>query len=726
MLFHLEEAGLRYIPQKNGFREVESTGPPRPRCAKMGLKRPKSQPSTTAVHVHTSQATAPQTVVVSQPASAVGVVTMNNATEAHTERVCLPEQQQTVPISNSIQGSVSLDAQAILMPAKDETHQIIRSESQNNMMYQLESGVNGACGNENKTAGSSSEAEITTVSAQKSLDGSIDTADSNLKRETFAMDTEAELSSEKVIESKSSQSADTTVVPTATAITEEQSVQSTVKTTEEPSSSPQGQEMGNITDQQEQTVSNKPDSPKPSSEQQLDNNELLTHADSISSAAETSQYTEVAKSGPPLGNDSGTAKSSNDSNTAKAEADINTDSNTATESSNISSSKSEEIRKSSENPEEKTSDTNVEESSGESSISGIKEVIKQQQQQQHSLVPYENEDSSSSNEATTAQNGAQASTVESTSSSKEFSEADEKSEVKAQKQDEAIGSDIVTEDQPGENNQSDETKADVDKGAINSEGKNSEEETLPEESNVNKNSENLEAPKDETVQNVTAHEEESYDSNDRTQDSETIAGDAIKQRQQVERTESQSSMEGSEVKIAIDAECANGQVTAETKLASSEQLTGDNSTQPAIFRTENQMSENKPQVNAEMVENTNSRPAESGLLLTTGVLKGQGNASDTTGERTSSTSHVQTLTREVDTEVTPVVNDHQSEQVSLALLVFFSEFFFNFSKTSIDSIFHPLTEEYKNDVLRLITVTWCFFGNAALLGVVGGFVIVYD
>ncbi len=31
LLFHLEEAGLRYVPQKNGFREVESTGPPGPR-----------------------------------------------------------------------------------------------------------------------------------------------------------------------------------------------------------------------------------------------------------------------------------------------------------------------------------------------------------------------------------------------------------------------------------------------------------------------------------------------------------------------------------------------------------------------------------------------------------------------------------------------------------------------------------------------------------------------
>ena len=734
LLFHLEEAGLRYIPQKNGFREVESTGPPRPRCAKMGLKRPKSQPSTTGpatpVHVHTSQATTPQTVVLSQSAPAGGVVTMNNATEAHTERVCVPEQQQSVPVSNSIQGSVPLDAQAILMPHKDENHQTM-SESQNHMMYQLESSVDGTCGNENKTALSSSETEMTTVSAQKSLDGSIDTADSSVKREKVAMDTEAQLSSEKVTESKNSQSADTTVVPTATAITEEhaiteeESVQVTVKTTEESGSSQQGQEMGNITDQkddldtsEEKTASNKPVSPKPSIEQQRDNSELLTDADSTSSAAETSQNTEVAKSGPPLGSDSGTAESSNYSNTAKAETDINTDSNTSRESSNILSSKSEEMSESSEKPEEKTLDAKVEESSGESSISGISETIKQQQQQQPSLVPYENEDSSSSNEATNAQNGARASTVETTSSNKEFSEADEQSEIQAQKQDEGTSSDIVTEDQPGENNQSDETKADVDKGAINSEGKDisgkdTEIETLPEESNMSKNSEgveNVEAPKDETIQNVTAHEEESYDSNDRTQGSETIAGDAIKQQQQVETTESQSK-EGSEVKIAIDAECANGQVTAETKLASSEQLTGDNSTQPAIFSTENQMSEeNKPQVNAEMVDNNKSQAAESRLLLTTGALAGQGNTSDTTGETTPSPSQVQTLTSEVDTEVTPVVNNHQSEQVSLALLVFFSELLFNFSTTSpIDNVFHPLKSGINNYVLRLITVTWCFF-----------------
>ena len=162
--------------------------------------------------------------------------------------------------------------------------------------------------------------------------------------------------------------------------------------------------------------------------------------------------------------------------------------------------------------------------------------------------------------------------------------------------------------------------------------------------------------------------------------SETIAGDAIIQQQQVETTESQSDMEGSEAKIASDAECANGQVTAETKLASSEQLTGDNSTQPAIFSTENQMSEeNKPQVNAEMVENTKSRAAESRLSLTTGALAGQENTSDTTGETRPSPSQVQTLTPEVDTEVIPVVNNHQSEQVSLALLVFFSELLFNFS-----------------------------------------------
>ena len=684
MLFHLEEAGLRYIPQKNGFREVESTGPPRPRCAKMGLKRPKSQPNTTGpttgVHVNALQATAPQTVVVSQPAPAGGAVTINNATETQTVRVCVPEQQQTVPLSNSVQGSVPMDAQAILMPPKDETHQTI-SESQNHIMYQSESSIDGTRGNENKTALNSSEAEMTVVSAQKSSDGSIDTADSNLKREEVAMDTETQLSSKTVTESKSYRSADTPVVPTATAITEEhaitedQSVQSTVITTKEPVTSPQGQEMRHMSDQNdglatsgEQIASIKPVSPKPSTEQQNNNSELLIDADSSSSAAETSQYTEVAKSGPPLESDSGT---SNDSNTAKAKADINginPSSNTAREGSNIISLKSEEMGVSSEKPEEKALDAKVEESSGEPLISGISETSKEQQQQQPSLVPYENEDSSSSNEAPTAQNEAQASTAESTSSSKNFNEADEQSEVQRQKQDEGTSSDIVAEEKSGENSQSDETKADVDKGAINSEGKDisredAEKETLPEETNASKNSEStekVETPGDETVENVKSHEEESHDSNGKTQGGVTIAGDAIKQQQQGETKKSQSKIEESEVKTAIDVEGANGQAAAETKVASPEQIPGDNSTPPAILSTENQV----PEVKAEIVESTKSQAAESRLSSTTGALAEQGKTSDNTGETAPAPSQVQKLTGEIDTEVTPVVNHHLPEQVS--------------------------------------------------------------
>ena len=675
MLFHLEEAGLRYIPQKNGFREVESTGPPRPRCAKMGLKRPKSQPSTTgpttAVHVNASQATAPQTVVVSQQAPAGGAVTINNAIDTHPVHVCVPEQQQTVPVSNSVQGSVPMDAQAVLMPPKDEAHQAI-SESQNHTTYQSESSIDGTCGNENKTV---PEAEMTIASAKKSSDGSIDTADSHLEREEVAMDTETQLSSKTVTEIKSYRSADTPVVPTGTAITgehaiaEDQSVQSTVFATKEPGTSPHGQEMRHMTDQKddlatsgEQIANIKPVSPKPSAEQQNDKSELLTDADSSSSVVETSHYTEVAKSGPPLENDSGTAQSNNDSTTAKAKADIygiNPVSNTAREGSNNVSLRSEEMAISSEKPEDKALDAKVEESSGEPLISGISETSKQQQQQQPSLVPYENEDSSSSNEATTAQNESQASTAESTSSSKDISEADEQGEVQRQKQDEGTNSDIVTEDKPGENSQSDETKADVDKGAINSESKdisrkNAEKETLPGETNASKNLENLqnvEAPRDETVQNVKSHEEESHDSNGKTQGSETIAGDAIKQQQQGETKESQSKMEGSEMKTADDVEDVNGQVAAERKVASPEQMTGDNSTNTAIFSVENQV----PQVYAESMDSRKSQTAESRLSLPTGALAEQGKAQD---------SEVQKLTGEVDIEATPVVNNHLPEQVS--------------------------------------------------------------
>ena len=399
LLFHLEEAGLRYVPQKNIFREVESTGPPRPRCAKLGLKRPKSQPSTTVssiapqVPVCTpSQVTASQTIMASQPP--ITDDGTQNSTTAHAvlEGEHVSEQKAVSP-DDIVQESVPDNAQAASAPPGEEASET-NAESQN----PSESNITATCEDENKTSPGRCEPE-------PSLDGSIDLANNDLNRDEISMDTETDISNHKVTVSDDSQP--TTVLPIDTATTEKQNVQSSVKTDESDSN---GQDMVSITDKKKaldaasegQIETEKPESPKVPTEELSGAGQSKSEADSAPSVAETSQNSQVAETDPS--DNMTTVDSCKDLNTAKAEADIChiDESNNATGGNgDISNLKGEE--ESSEKSENNVVAANVDKTSCEPSIKGSIEV--DNQQQQPSLVPYENEDSSSSNEGRYNPNG---------------------------------------------------------------------------------------------------------------------------------------------------------------------------------------------------------------------------------------------------------------------------------------------------------------------------------